>query len=127
MWSGAWTAVTLAACTQWNSAVLAQSDGSPIDASGSVTSGIWTAAWTLDEGELPDGDNFTVRVRATDIGGHVTETSATVTVDIMPPASVTMTATSGGAPVPTGGTIDPAAGLTLTWSPAHGRQRRVRL
>ena len=29
-----------------------------------------------------------------------------------------MTATSGGTAVPAGGTIDPAAGLTLTWSPA---------
>jgi len=83
-----------------------------------ATSDTWSAAWTLDEGALPDGASFTVGARATDLGGHATEISVPVTVDIVPPSAVDLSMTNGGNPVAPGGTADPAAGLTLAWDAA---------
>ncbi|MCX6033133.1 MAG: proprotein convertase P-domain-containing protein, partial [Chloroflexi bacterium] len=83
-----------------------------------ATSDTWRAAWTLGAGALPDGATFDVTVRATDLGGHVTEATQVVTVDVRPPAAVALNMTSGGNPVAPGDAADAAAGFDLTWTAA---------
>jgi len=73
--------------------------------------GVWRAPWTLSGGALPDGDVFTVAARAVDVGEHTTLVTESVTVDIVPPASVALTMTSAGAIITPGLTL---RGLTPT-------------
>jgi len=77
----------------------------------------WTAPWQLSAGSLPDGDTYTVTVRAADIVGHEAIVTETVVVDVMGPAPVTLDVSSGGVSLAQGDivrTLSPT--LTLSWS-----------
>ncbi|MFH1632590.1 MAG: LamG-like jellyroll fold domain-containing protein [Chloroflexota bacterium] len=81
-----------------------------------VAGGEWRGGWSLDAGPLPDNETFTVYARATDIAGHTTEISETVTVDVLPPEAVTLTLTGNGSPLAPGEILPTAAAnFVLTW------------
>ena len=80
----------------------------------------WRGGWLLEIGPLPDGATYTASARATDLVGHTTETSGTITVDVLPPSPVDLTLTSGGNPVAPGDTVrTPGASLDLAWTESH--------
>ncbi|HSN78223.1 MAG TPA: CARDB domain-containing protein [Anaerolineae bacterium] len=98
--NGAWQVATLAS-------------GGP-----GATSDTWQGDWTLEAGPPPDGAVFNIAVRATDIGGHVTEQTEIVTVDVAPPGPAALEMLAGGVAVPPGSAVDASGGLTLNWSGA---------
>ncbi len=86
---------------------------------GSVGSagGPWVVPWYLGTGPLPDGETYTVTAQATDIAGHTAQVTEVITVDVVPPAPVTLTLTSGGSPLAPGDTLRVLSPtLTLTWT-----------
>ncbi len=87
---------------------------------GTVAEGAWRVAWSLAGRTLFDGDVLTVTARALDVGGHTALVTATVGVDLLPPAPVVLTMTSAGAVITPGLTL---RGLTptleLTWTESN--------
>ncbi len=80
-------------------------------------SGPWVVPWYLGAGPLPDGETYTVTAQATDIAVHTAQATALVTVDVVPPAPVTLTLSSGGTPLAPGDTLRAVSPtLILTWT-----------
>ncbi len=74
----------------------------------------WFYAWYEDVDNPPDGTIYNVTARATDIGGHTAEVSGTVTVDVVPPAPVTLTMSSNGRVLTPTMTLTETTPVTLT-------------
>ncbi len=68
--------------------VKVQIDSSPA-ASAVVSGTAWSLAWNL--GHAPDGETHTVTVTATNVASRTAQTTSAVIVDLVPPASVTIT------------------------------------
>jgi len=84
-----------------------------------IDGGIWQGDWQLEAGPLPDYDDFILYGRATDVAGHTTEVSATVTVDVQPPTLATATLTGNGNPLTPGEILrDSGANFSLDWEAA---------
>ncbi|MGC9396748.1 MAG: proprotein convertase P-domain-containing protein, partial [Anaerolineae bacterium] len=84
---------------------------------GTVAEGAWRAAWALGGRTLFDGDVLTVTARALDIGGHTAVVTGTVVIDVLPPAPVALTLTSGGAVITPGLTLRSfSPTLELAWT-----------
>jgi subtilisin-like proprotein convertase family protein len=76
----------------------------------------WRAVWSLGEGPLPDNQAYLISAQATDVAGHTTLVSETVTVDLVSPAAVTLSMSSTGIPLEPGDTLrSPSGLLTLDW------------
>ena len=83
----------------------------------SLIAGNWHGSWQLGNETLPDHETKTIWVRATDIAGHTTTISETITVDVLPPAPVTLTLSSGGVTLQPGDILPlDTANLTLDWT-----------
>jgi subtilisin-like proprotein convertase family protein len=81
-----------------------------------ITGNTWQAAWSLDDGPLPDGDVLTITAEATDIVGHKTQLTQTVMADLVPPAPVSPALAYDGTPLSTGDTVRALSPtLELTW------------
>jgi subtilisin-like proprotein convertase family protein len=85
----------------------------------------WTAEWPIGFEDLPDGDNFQVRVEAKDNVGHTIVVEKPVTVDLVSPAAIELTLDSQTAMrsleflLQPGDTIRAiSTTLDLSWSPS---------
>jgi subtilisin-like proprotein convertase family protein len=77
----------------------------------------WHVPWYLRPGPLPDGTTYAITATVTDIAGRSTGVSDTLTVDVVPPASTTLSLSSNGAGLAPGDTVRAIAPtLTLTWT-----------
>jgi uncharacterized repeat protein (TIGR01451 family) len=69
-----------------------QIDGGAWDAAtGEAVPGPWQYPWNLGLGNDPDGVTYTVSARARDVASRVALTTEVITVDVVPPARITMT------------------------------------
>lgn len=95
-------------------------DGGTWETAG-LDGGTWHYPWSLGPGESePDGEAHTISVRATDGAGHTAEATETVTVDLVPPAPMTLTLAyesgDGLIPLDVGGIIrEMSATLGVGW------------
>jgi len=95
-------------------------DGGTWETAG-LDGGTWHYPWSLGRGESePDGEAHTISVRATDGAGRTAEVTETVTVDLVPPAPMTVTLAYGSGdgliPLEVGGTIrEMSATLAVGW------------
>lgn len=81
----------------------------------SVSGNTWRAPYVL--GSDPDGVAYSVTALVTDLGGHTAQVTRTVTVDIVPPAPVTLTLTSDGSVITPGMTLRTLSPtLTISWT-----------
>ena len=88
--------------------------GSVTNAAG-IDGDAWLVPWDMDA--LPDGTTYTVTAEATDVAGHVTQAAEAVLMDVVPPAPVTLTLSSGGNVLAPGVTLrELSPTLTLTWT-----------
>ncbi len=101
-----------------------QIDGGAWDAATvkAMVPGPWRYPWDLGLGNDPDGVGYTVSARARDVAGRIAQTTETITVDVVPPARVTMTLAYTDSlgvrhPISPGRTIYQAAPtLLIEWS-----------
>ncbi len=78
---------------------------------------VWKVPWYLPTDALPDGETYTVTVRATDIAGRVKHITPTLRVDIAPPSSPTLTLRSGETVLAPGTIVrELSPTLTLDWT-----------
>ena len=81
-----------------------------------LADGVWDLGWQLAPGPLPDNQDYTVLARASDVAGHVTQTSATLNLDVFPPEAANLTLTANGYPILPGTTFsESSAALVLGW------------
>jgi subtilisin-like proprotein convertase family protein len=77
----------------------------------------WEVPWYLPTDALPDGETFTVTVRATDIAGRVKHITPTLRVDVAPPSPPTLTLRSGQTLLPSNAIVrEFSPTLTLDWT-----------
>jgi hypothetical protein len=95
----------------------------PIWQPASISGDRWSYLYRPDT--LPDGQEITVMVQATDIGGHTTQVARQVTMDLAPPVLITMNlayvdALGALTSIVAGQTIIDVLNptLILTWTPA---------
>jgi hypothetical protein len=81
--------------------------------------GEWHLDWYL--GEEPAMRQYTVTARATDVAGHTTPVTQTVTVDLERPNPITLTLSSGGEVVTPSTVLTTPALLDLTWITSASR------
>ncbi len=80
----------------------------------------WRYEWYL--GEDVAGETYTVTARATDLAGHTSRVTSTVTVDLEVPNPITLTLTSSGQVIPRGTTIYTVpTTLDLSWVTSTAR------
>ena len=96
-----------------NDATLVTDPSAPSTASG------WRTGWYLGTGELPDNASYRVSAEATDVAGHSTRVTETVTVDIVPPTPVELSLHSGGEEIAPSDTVtETNPTLSLAWTPS---------
>jgi hypothetical protein len=80
----------------------------------------WRFPWRLPSKDtLPDGVSYTAVLTATDSAGRTTPKTVGLVADVIPPAPVTLTLSSGGAPLGRGAVVRaPSPELVLTWTPS---------
>ena len=79
----------------------------------------WSYAYYLPDGPLPDGITRRAVATASLQGRRTARAKAILTLDVVPPAPITLTLTANGLPVEPGATIpEPQADLALAWTPS---------
>jgi len=91
--------------------------------SASLNGRTWRFLWTIGNSD-PDGVTYDVTARATDFGGHSSETSTPILFDMQPPAPVTVTLSyfdpvGERHPLEPHQTITDGNLLMIEWTPGH--------
>ncbi len=76
----------------------------------------WSAVWPLVPGNLPDGETYSVTVKATNLANRETTIVDSVFVDLLSPEEVALQMLVNGSPIDPGAQINGGVQVDLSWT-----------